>query len=113
MIIEQGSIKSREMSNRRWLLRYFILAAIAIILIIKIYFMIFIIDFTVGFYSVLTTFILFTLFSLSYLRYRDPFNEIKKDNPAKENPLVSIVIPVKNEEGNKKMYESAKFVIWI
>lgn len=100
MIIEQGSIKSREMSKRRWVLRYLILAVIAIILIIKIYFTIFIIDFTVGFYSVLTTFILFSLFSLSYLRYRDPFNEIKKDNPSKENPLVSIVIPVKNEEGN-------------
>ena len=62
--------------------------------------MIFVIDFTVGFYSVLTTAILFTLFALSFLKYKDPFIEIKKDNQTIENPLISIVIPVKNEEGN-------------
>ncbi|MFB5599074.1 MAG: glycosyltransferase [Nitrososphaeraceae archaeon] len=100
MITQQNTSKFREMSRRRWLMRYLILTTIAVVLMVKIYFMIFVIDFTVGFYSVLTTSILFTLFSVSFLKYKDPFIEIEKDRQSNERPLVSIVIPVKNEEGN-------------
>ncbi|MDR4511248.1 MAG: glycosyltransferase [Nitrososphaeraceae archaeon] len=100
MITKQKTSKFQEMSARRWLMRYLILTTIAIVLSIKVYFMLFIIDFTVGFYSVLTTAILFTLFALSFLKYKDPFIEINQENQTSEHPLISIVIPVKNEEGN-------------
>src|SRR5919108_1069403 len=90
-----------ELDKKRWLVRYLILAAIAITLAIKINMMIFAIDITIGIYSFLTTFILFNLFFLSYVKYRDPFIAAKDIIiPEDQKPLVSIIVPVKNEEGN-------------
>ena len=43
--------KFREMDKKRWLVRYLVLASIAIILGIKLYLLIYVVDFTVGFYS--------------------------------------------------------------
>ena len=63
--------------------------------------MIFAIDITIGLYSFLTTFVLFNLFFLSYVKYRDPFIAAKDIIiPEDQKPLVSILVPVKNEEGN-------------
>jgi hyaluronan synthase len=61
--------------------------------------MLFIIDFTVGFYSFLTTAGLFTIFLFSYLKFEDPLLKIKKKS-LDIIPLISIIIPVKNEEEN-------------
>ncbi|HKO39813.1 MAG TPA: glycosyltransferase, partial [Nitrososphaeraceae archaeon] len=69
------------------------------ILCIKIYFMLFIVDFTIGFYSFLTTLILFSIFLVSYLKFKDPLLNIKTNSKDQE-PLISIIIPVKNEEEN-------------
>ena len=99
MIIQKKYSANYEMNRKRWLARYLILLSIGIILIVKIYFMFFIIDFTIGFYSFLTTLILFQVFLFSYFKFKDPIYEIKKE-PNDLNPLISIVIPVKNEEGN-------------
>ncbi len=70
-----------------------------VILCIKIYFMLFIVDFTIGFYSFLTTLILFSIFLFSYLKFKDPLLNIQTNSKDQE-PLISIIIPVKNEEEN-------------
>src|SRR5712691_7174755 len=93
--------KYREMDKKRWLVRYLVLASIAIILGIKLYLLIYVVDFTVGFYSFLTSFLLFNIFFLSYVKYRDPFVAVKDVIiPEDQKPLVSILVPVKNEVGN-------------
>jgi len=99
MIIQKESSTIHEMNRKRWLARYLILLAIGIILIVKIYFMLFIIDFTIGFYSFLTTLILFQVFLFSYFKFKDPLYETNNESND-ITPLISIVIPVKNEEGN-------------
>ena len=99
MIIEKESAITHEMNKKRWVVRYLILLLISIILLIKVYFMLFIIDFTIGFYSFLTTLILFSIFLFSYLKFKDPLLKIKKNSNETE-PLISIIIPVKNEEEN-------------
>lgn len=91
----------REMDKKRWLVRYLVLASMAIILGIKLYLLIYVVDFTVGFYSFLTSFVLFNIFFLSWVKYRDPFIRAKDVIiPEDRKPLVSIIVPVKNEEGN-------------
>ena len=75
------------------------LSLIGIILLIKIYFMLFIVDFTIGFYSFLTSLTLCSIFLFSYLKFKDPLVNIKKKFNDTE-PLISIIIPVKNEEDN-------------
>jgi hyaluronan synthase len=99
MIIQKESSAIHEMNKKRWLIRYLILFTIGITLVIKTYFMLFIIDFTIGFYSFLTTVILFTIFLFSYLKFKDPILKIKKKS-MDIDPLISIIIPVKNEEDN-------------
>jgi hyaluronan synthase len=93
--------KFREMDKKRWLARYLILASIVAILGIKLYLLLFVIDFTVGFYSFLTSFVLFNVFFLSWVKFRDPYTAVKDVIiPEDKKPLVSIIVPVKNEEGN-------------
>lgn len=99
MIMQKESQIIHEMNRKRWLIRYLLLFIIGIILVIKIYFMLFIIDFTVGFYSFLTTVVLFSIFLFSYLKFKDPLMKIKKKS-FDTHPLISIIIPVKNEEEN-------------
>jgi hyaluronan synthase len=99
MIIQKESSTAHEMNKKRWIIRYFMLSSIGMILIIKIYFMLFIVDFTIGLYSFLTTLTLFIIFLLSYLKFKDPLLEIKNKSIDIE-PLISIIIPVKNEEEN-------------
>jgi hyaluronan synthase len=61
--------------------------------------MLFIVDFTIGFYSFLTSLSLCSIFLFSYLKFKDPLLNIKKKSNDTE-PLISIIIPVKNEEEN-------------
>ena len=89
------------MDKKRWMVRYLILAGIGTILAIKLYLLLFVIDFTVGIYSFFTSFILFNIFFISYTRYKDPYLDAKDIVLSNDNkPLVSMIIPVKNEEGN-------------
>lgn len=99
MIIQKESSTTHEMNKNRWIIRYFMLSLIGIILLIKIYFMLFIVDFTIGFYSFLTSLTLCSIFLFSYLKFKDPLVNIKKKFNDTE-PLISIIIPVKNEEDN-------------
>ncbi len=99
MIIQKKSTPTREMNKKRWIIRYFMLSLIGMILFIKIYFMLFIVDFIIGFYSFLTTFTLCSIFLFSYLKFKDPLLDIKQKSNETE-PLISIIVPVKNEEEN-------------
>ena len=89
------------MNRKSWFVRFLILGAIATILIIKAY-LLFYVLFFVGIYSFLTTLLLFSIFVLSYFKYRDPFNKAKDLilSSSDHLPLVSIVVAVKNEEEN-------------
>jgi hyaluronan synthase len=58
-------------------------------------------DRILGVYSFLTTFILFNILARAYLAYKDPYLKAKDiDLSNVKLPLISIVVPVKNEEDN-------------
>jgi hyaluronan synthase len=87
-------------SRKGWFIRFLILGALATILIIKAYLLLYVLLF-VGIYSFLTTLLLFSIFVLSYFKYKDPFNNAKNLVLSLDHlPLVSIVVAVKNEEEN-------------
>ncbi|HJT50197.1 MAG TPA: glycosyltransferase [Nitrososphaeraceae archaeon] len=90
-----------EMDKKRWFVRYLILAGIGSVLAIKLYLLLFIVDFTVGVYSFMTSFIIFYYFFNSFIRFRDPYLYAKDIVLSEDNkPLVSMIVPVKNEEDN-------------
>ena len=92
--------KLKELDKKRWFVRYCFLVRYLYILVIKIYLAVYVIDRAVGFYSVLTSFVLFNILFISYFRYRDPYVDVYNNKFQKSIPLVSIVVPVKNEEDN-------------
>lgn len=88
------------MNRRGWFVRFLILGVMATILIVKTYLLVYVLFF-VGIYSFLTTLMLFSVFVLSYFKYRDPFNNAKDiELSSNRLPLVTIVVAVKNEEEN-------------
>jgi len=95
-----------ELDKKRWLVRYLILGGIGTVLTVKLYMLLFVVDLTVGIYSFFTSFILFNILLLSYTKFKDPYIDaqdmfLSNDNDNNNSkPLVSIIIPVKNEEGN-------------
>jgi hyaluronan synthase len=98
---QQKTEKVREMDKKRWMVRYLLITGIGTILAIKIYLLLFVVDLTVGIYSFFTSFILFNIFFISFTRYKDPYLDAKDIPLSKDNKLlVSMVVPVKNEEGN-------------
>ena len=89
------------MSKSRWLVRALILAAVGIVLALKLYFLIFVVDFFIGLYSFVTTAVLFSILLLAYTRFKDPyFVAQEKVVLSNSKPLVSVIVPAKNEEGN-------------
>jgi len=101
MSLEQKSKSRSELNKKRWLVRYAILAAVLSILAIKFYMMLYVLDVFVGAYSFVTTFVLFNILLITYTRYKDPY--INADNLIHRydsKPLITIVVPVKNEEEN-------------
>ncbi len=91
--------KLKELDNKRWLVRILILSAVFIILIVKVYLTIYVIDRTIGLYAILTSFVLFNILFISYFGYRDPYAKVHNNKiPPNQLPLVTIVVPVKNEE---------------
>ena len=94
-------INTKELDNKRWFVRVLLLSSVLVILFTKIYLTIYVIDLGVGIYSILTSFILFNILLISYFRYKDPYlKDFDKKIPENEKPLVSIVVPVKNEEAD-------------
>jgi hyaluronan synthase len=76
------------------------LAAVGCVLVAKVYFMLYVVDITIGIYSFLTSFVLFNIILFSYFRYKDPYSQVEDMIISERLPLVSIVVPVKNEEEN-------------
>jgi len=94
-------VDTRELDNKRWLVRALLLSAVLTILFAKVYLTVYVIDMGVGIYSILTSFVLFNILFISYFRYKDPYLKVfDKKIPENEMPLVSIVVPVKNEEAD-------------
>ena len=89
-----------EQKRRISFVRFLLLAAIGSVLIAKLYFMLYVVDITIGIYSFLTSFVLFNIIFLAYFRYKDPYLEAQDVDITKYAPLVSIVVAVKNEEDN-------------
>jgi hyaluronan synthase len=101
LTIQQHKTKTRELDKKRWMVRFLILSAVAVVLVVKLYLTLFVMDRLLGIYSFLTTFILFNILMFAWLRYRDPYHKAKDmDLSNVKPPLFSIVIPVKNEEDN-------------
>src|SRR5919198_1007871 len=102
--VHHDATKSIEIDRKRWMVRYLILAAVFSILLVKIYLFLFVMDRLLGVYSFLTTFILFNMLALAWLKYRDPYfkaKDIDLSNNIQDPPLlISIVVAVKNEEDN-------------
>ena len=98
---QQKSERFIEMDKKRWMVRYLILAGIGTVLAIKLYMLLFVVDFTVGIYSFFTSFIIFYYFFFAFTRFKDPYLDAKDIVLAEDDkPLVSMIVPVKNEEGN-------------
>lgn len=94
-------INTKELDHKRWFVRVLLLSSVLVILFTKVYLTIYVIDLGVGIYSILTSFILFNILLISYFRYKDPYlKNYEKVIPEHEKPLVSIVVPVKNEEAD-------------
>ena len=92
-------VKKSELDNKRWFVRALLLSAVLAILFTKVYLTFYVIDRGVGIYSILTSFVLFNILFISYFKYKDPYLKVfDKKIPDNEKPLVSIVVPVKNEE---------------
>jgi hyaluronan synthase len=113
--------QSSELDRKRWLIRYLLIAAVAIVLAFKTYLLLYsIIDFTLGIYSFFSSFVLINILIFAYLRYRDPYTKVKDAPLPKNPPLFTIVVPVKNEEENirvcvesclKQTYENKEVII--
>jgi hyaluronan synthase len=100
MSLEQKTRHRSELSKKRWLVRYAILAGVFSILVVKFYMMLFVLDIVVGAYSFTTTFVLFSILLIAYTRYKDPYYKAENlINLNSSKPLVTIIVPVKNEEG--------------
>jgi hyaluronan synthase len=94
-------VDTRELDNKRWFVRALLLSSVLTILFAKVYLTLYVIDMGVGIYSILTSFVLFNILFISYFRYKDPYLKVfDKKIPENKMPLVSIVVPVKNEEAD-------------
>lgn len=89
-----------ELPRRKYFVRMLMLAAVGCVLVAKVYFMLYVVDINIGIYSFLTSFVLFNIILFSYFRYKDPYSQVEDMIISEHLPLVSIVVPVKNEEEN-------------
>ncbi|HXG06955.1 MAG TPA: glycosyltransferase [Nitrososphaera sp.] len=104
-VIAQGVLKPRHITRKVKVARSLIVAGAGALIATKLYMLFFFLDPILGIYSFLTTFLVFSSFIISYAAYKDPIGgrsgnrEDQKGAPLKMDkpPLVSVVIPVKNE----------------
>lgn len=99
---QQLSKLYEQIDKKRWLTRFLIIAAVGIVLITKVYLVIFKIDPLTGLYGLFATFLVFSAFFFSYTRYKDPVIQSKHDpispeSRRQEQPFVSVIIAAKND----------------
>ncbi|MFZ0567109.1 MAG: glycosyltransferase [Nitrososphaeraceae archaeon] len=98
--LQRQEYRRVELDRKRWLIRYMLLVGVGIILAFKVYIVLYAtqINVLIGIYSFITTFVLFSYLFFAYLKYKDPY-DIAQGIDVSFGPLVSVIIPVKNEEG--------------
>jgi hyaluronan synthase len=93
--------QSKELDNGGFTIRCLLIVATAAILALKVYLLLFVMDFVLGIYSFFSSFLLLNILIFAYLKYRDPYYVSQLDDTRiseKDTPLFSLVVPVKNEE---------------
>jgi len=97
-VTKSGFVK-QEINKKRWVVRGLILSAISTILGLKLFVVFFgIVDPFTGFYMIVTTSVLLTYLVSGWVKFRDPFNNANLAATSNYKPLVSVIVPVKNEE---------------
>ena len=99
MTLQEQTSRYSELEKRKWLVRVLMVIAVGCVLGAKVYFTINFVDPLVGIYSILTSFVLLCVLVLSYFKYKDPYLNAKNLDIS-NGPLISIVVPAKNEEKN-------------
>ena len=101
LLLKPQEYRKLELDKKRWLVRYMLLVAVAVVLAFKVYIILYAtqVNVLVGIYSFLTTFVLFSYLFFAYLKYKDPYDNAQGIDVRNYGPLVSVVVPVKNEEG--------------
>jgi len=99
MTLQGQTSQYSELEKRKWLARVLMVIAVGCVLGAKVYFTISLVDPLVGIYSFLTSFVLLCVLVLSYFKYKDPYLNAKNVDIS-NGPLISIVVPAKNEEKN-------------
>jgi len=99
MTLQEQTSRYSELQKRKWLARVLMVIAVGCVLAAKVYFTISLVDPLVGIYSFLTSFVLLCILVLSYFKYKDPYLNAKNIDIS-NGPLISIVVPAKNEEKN-------------
>lgn len=90
-----------EVDKKRWFVRYLLVSSVLVVLVLKVYLLLFVMDFVLGLYSFFSSFILLNILIFAYFRYRDPYVNAKYiELTRRTSPLFTIVVPVKNEEEN-------------
>jgi hyaluronan synthase len=96
---------SKEIDRRGFFIRCFLIGAVSVVLVLKVYLLLFVMDFVLGLYTFFSSFILLNILVFSYWRYRDPNFDLPtsfqdSQTTMESSPFFSIVVPVKNEEEN-------------
>ena len=99
MTLQEQASRYSEVEKSKWLARVLMVIAVGCVLVAKIYFTISLVDPLVGIYSILTSFVLLSILILSYFKYKDPYLNARNIEVS-NGPLISIVVPAKNEEKN-------------
>ena len=99
MTLQEQTSRYSEVEKSKWIARVLMVMAVGCVLAAKVYFTISLVDPFVGIYSLLTSFVLLCILALSYFKYKDPYLS-SKNVDVSNGPLISIVVPAKNEEKN-------------
>jgi hyaluronan synthase len=99
MTLQEQTSRYSEVEKSKWIARVLMVMAVGCVLAAKVYFTIYLVDPLVGIYSLLTSFVLLCILALSYFKYKDPYLSAKNVDVS-NGPLISIVVPAKNEEKN-------------
>ena len=99
MTLQEQTSRYSEVEKSKWIARVLMVVAVGCVLAAKVYFTISLVDPFVGIYSLLTSFVLLCILALSYFKYKDPYLSTKNVDVS-NGPLISIVVPAKNEEKN-------------
>jgi hyaluronan synthase len=99
MTLQEQTSRYSEVEKSKWIARVLMVLAVGCVLVAKVYFTISLVDPFVGIYSFLTSFVLLCILALSYFKYKDPYLSAKNVDVS-NGPLISIVVPAKNEEKN-------------